>query len=80
MVRCGNQKVIGTLDSLLLYGSMYVSEMVAAIGICLSGGMCQIPWLPHGTDLCLYGGMCQTCWLPKVSVSMEVCERLYSVG
>ena len=42
VVRCGNQKVIGTFDSLLLYGSRYVSEILAAIGLCLYGGMCQI--------------------------------------
>ena len=41
-MRCGNQKVIGTLDSLLLYGSRYVSDILAAIGLCLYGGMCQI--------------------------------------
>ena len=37
VVRCGNQKVIGTFDSLLLYGSRYVSEILAAIGLCLYG-------------------------------------------
>ena len=46
VVRCGNQKVIGTFDSLLLYGSRYVSESLAAIGLCIYGGMCQIRWLP----------------------------------
>ena len=39
VVRCGNQKVMGTLDSLRLYGSRYVSEILADIGICLYGGM-----------------------------------------
>ena len=37
VVRCGNQKVIGTFDSLLLYGSRYVSEILAALGLCLYG-------------------------------------------
>ena len=30
VVRCGNQNVIATFDSLLLYGSRYVSEILAA--------------------------------------------------
>ena len=58
VVRCGNQKVIGTFDSLLLYGSRCVSEILAAIGLCLNGSMCQIRWLPQTTGLCLCGGMC----------------------
>ena len=58
----------------------YVSDTLAATDICLYGSMCQIRWLPHATGLCLCGGMCQTCWLPQVSVSMEVCVLLYSVG
>ena len=37
VVRCGNQKLIVTFDSLLLYGSRYVSEILAAIGLCLYG-------------------------------------------
>ena len=37
VVRCRNQKVIGTFDSLLLYGSRYVTEILAAIGLCLYG-------------------------------------------
>ena len=49
--------------------------LLAAIGICLYGGMCQIRWLSHTLGLCLYGGMCQSCWLLQVSVYMEVCVR-----
>ena len=74
-MRCGNQKVMGTFDSLLLYGSRYVSEMLATIGLCLYGGMCQIHWLPQvsaSMEVCVrYAG----CHRPQVSVSMEVCVR-----
>ena len=55
-MRCGNQKVVGTLDSLLLCGSRYVSEMLAAIDLCLYEGMCQLRWLPQvsaSMDVCV---------------------------
>ena len=74
-VRCGNQKVIGTFDSLILYGSRYVSEILAAIGLCHYGGMCQIRWLPQvsaSMEVCVrYAG----CHRPQVSVFVEVCVR-----
>ena len=75
VVRCGNQKVVGTLDSLLLYGSMYVSQMLADIGLCLYEGICQIRWLPQvsaSMEVCVrYAG----CHRAQVYVSMEVCVR-----
>ena len=68
-MRCGNQNVIGTFDSLLLYVSRYVSEILAAIGLCLYGGMCQIRWLPQ------VSAPMEVCVTPQVSVSVEVCVR-----
>ena len=72
-MRCGNQKVIGTFDSLLLYGSWYVSEILAAMGLCLYGGMRQIRWLLQvsASIYVRYAG----CHRPQVSVSVEVCVR-----
>ena len=74
-MRCGNQKVIGTFDSLLLYGSRYVSEILAATDHRSLSLWRYVLDMLAATGICLYGGMCTTIQCGVVSYMFRSIDR-----